>query len=158
MGLERFEVRFFFSRKITKTDLALEVVIKNLSKVIWGLSVMFSRMWLKNFFFVKSPMGTPLEWKILLRSKKNHFHFRSKLNKSPKKISLKIRYKIPQTHVLLILKFFDPHQKSYGFKRLFVNGVFVCRLEIVASNRLRFQQQVASEIAQKLPKESLWCF
>ena len=158
MGLERFEVRFFFGEKFTKIDLALKVVIKNLSKVVWGLSVKFSRIWMKNFVVVKIHMGTPLEWKILLRSKNFQLHFRSKPNKSPKKLSLKIGYKIPWTYVRLILKFFHPHQKSYGFKRLFVNGVFVRRLETVTSNRLRFQQQVASEIAQKLPKESLWCF
>ena len=34
MGLQQFEHRFFFSRKITKTDLALEVVIKNLTKIV----------------------------------------------------------------------------------------------------------------------------
>ena len=129
MGLQLFESRFFFRRKFTKTDLALEVVIKNLSKVVWGLSVMFSRMWLKDFFVVKSLMGTSLEWKILLRSKNFQFQFRSKLNKSPQKISLKIGYKIPWTYVLLILKFFDPHQQSYGFKMFFVNGVFVRRPE-----------------------------
>ena len=55
--------------------------------------------------------------------------FRSKLNKSPKIISLKIGYNIPWTYVLLILKFLDTHQKSYGFKRLFLNGVFVRRPE-----------------------------
>ena len=129
MGLQLFEPRFFFRRKFTKTDLALEVIIKNLSKVVWGLSMMFSRLWLKDFFVVKSRMGTPLEWKILLRSKNFQFHFRSKLNKSPKKISLKIGYKIPWKYVLLIPKFFDPHQKSYGFKRLFLKGVFVRRPE-----------------------------
>ena len=129
MGLQQFGLRFIFRRKFTKFDLALEVIIKNLSKVVWGLSMMFSRMWLKDFFVVKSRMGTPLEWKILLRSKNFQFHFRSKLNKRPKKISLKIGYKIPWTYVLLILKFFDPDQKSYGFKRLFLNGVFVRRPE-----------------------------
>ena len=55
--------------------------------------------------------------------------FRNKLNKSPKIISVKIGYNIPWTYVLLILKFFDPHQKSYEFKRLFLNGVFVRRPE-----------------------------
>ena len=130
MGLQLFESRFFFRRKFTKTDLALEVVIKNLSKVVWGLSVMFSRMWLKDFFVVKSLMGTSLEWKILLRSKKFQLQFRSKLNKSPEKLSLKIGYKIPWTYVLLILKFFGPHHKSYVFKRLFLNWVFVRRTEI----------------------------
>ena len=41
MGLERFEVRFFFEEKCTKIDLALEVVIKNQAKVVSGISVMF---------------------------------------------------------------------------------------------------------------------
>ena len=67
--------------------------------------------------------------KFCYDQKKISSSFRSKLNKSPKKISLKIGYKIPWTYVLLILKFFDPHQKSYGFKRLFLNGVFVRRPE-----------------------------
>ena len=65
MGLHQFELRFFFGRKITKTDLALEVVIQNLTKLFWGLSVMFSRISLKNFFVVKILMGTPLDWKFL---------------------------------------------------------------------------------------------
>ena len=34
MGLEPFEVRFFFEEKFTKIDLALEGVIKNLLKVV----------------------------------------------------------------------------------------------------------------------------
>ena len=34
MGLERFEARFFFGDNFTKIDLALEVVIKNLSKIV----------------------------------------------------------------------------------------------------------------------------
>ena len=55
--------------------------------------------------------------------------FRSKLNKSPKKISLKIGYKMPWTYVLPIQMFFDSHLKSYGFKRLLLNGVFVRRPE-----------------------------
>ena len=84
---------------------------------------------IEGFFVVKSHMGTRLEWKILLRSKNFQFLFRSKLNKSPKIISVKIGYNIPWTYVLLILKFFDPHQKSYEFKRLFLNGVFVRRPE-----------------------------
>ena len=67
--------------------------------------------------------------KFCYDQKKFSSHFRSKLNKSPKKISLKIGYKTPWTYVLLILKFFDPNQKSYGFKRLFLNGVFGHRPE-----------------------------
>ena len=34
MGLEPFEARFFFGDNFTKIDLALEGVIKNLSKVV----------------------------------------------------------------------------------------------------------------------------
>ena len=64
MGLEPFEVRFFVKIKFIKTDLALEVVIKNLSKLVWGLSVMFSRISLNNFLVVKSLMGTPLDGKF----------------------------------------------------------------------------------------------
>ena len=41
MGLEPFEVRFFFGEKFTKFDLALKEVIKNRSKVVYKLSVMF---------------------------------------------------------------------------------------------------------------------
>ena len=67
--------------------------------------------------------------KFCYDQKKISSSFRSKLNKSPKKISLKIGYKIPWAYVLFILKFFDPNQKSYGFKRLFLNGVFVRRPE-----------------------------
>ena len=41
MGLERFEVRFFFREKFTKFDLALKKVIKNLSKIGTRLFMMF---------------------------------------------------------------------------------------------------------------------
>ena len=44
-------------------------------------------------------------------------------------MSLKIGYEIPCMYVLVILKFFDPHQKSYGFRRVFLIGVFVRRPE-----------------------------
>ena len=37
--------------------------------------------------------------------------------------------------MLLTLKFFDPHQKFYGFRRLFMNGVFVRRTEKSCLNR-----------------------
>ena len=61
MGLEPFEVRFFFGEKITKIDLAVEGVIENRSKVVYTLSVMFITISLKYFFLVKSLMGTPLD-------------------------------------------------------------------------------------------------
>ena len=44
MGLGRFEVRFFSGDKFTKFDLALTLVIKNLSKVGYTRSMMFSRI------------------------------------------------------------------------------------------------------------------
>ena len=62
MGLEPFEVRFFLGEKITKFDLALTYIMKNHSKLVEWRTVMFSTIWLKNFFFVKNLMGTPLEW------------------------------------------------------------------------------------------------
>ena len=61
MGLEPFEVRFFFGEKFTKIDLAVEGVIENRSKVVYTLSVMFVTISLKYFFLVKSLMGTPLD-------------------------------------------------------------------------------------------------
>ena len=61
MGLEPFEVRFFSEEKFTKFDLALSEIIKNRSKVVYTLSVMLLTISLKIFFFVKCPMGTPLD-------------------------------------------------------------------------------------------------
>ena len=61
MGLERFEVRFFFGEIITKFDLALKAVIKNRSKVGTRLSMMFSTIAHKDFLFAKSLMGTALD-------------------------------------------------------------------------------------------------
>ena len=61
MVLGRFEVRFFSGEKLTKFDLALKEVIKNRSKVVYTLSVMFLTILLKNLFFVKYLMGTPLD-------------------------------------------------------------------------------------------------
>ena len=61
MGLGRFEVRFFSGKKLTKFDLALKEVIKNRSKVVYTLSVMLLTILLKNLFFVKCLMATPLD-------------------------------------------------------------------------------------------------
>ena len=41
MGLDLFEVRFFFGEKFTKFDLALKQVIKNRSKLFYRLPVVF---------------------------------------------------------------------------------------------------------------------
>ena len=61
MGLERFEVRFFFGEIITKFDLALKKVIKNRSKVSTRLHMMFLTIKHKDFLFAKSLMGTALD-------------------------------------------------------------------------------------------------
>ena len=61
MGLELFEVRFFFVEKFTKFDLALSQDIKNHSKVIKRISAVLFTILTKTFFFVKSLMGTPLD-------------------------------------------------------------------------------------------------
>ena len=74
-------------------------------------------------------MGTPLDWNFFTLQKKSHFHFRGKLNKSSEKKLLKIGYMIAWTYVLLILQFFVPDHKSYGFRRLLLIGVFVRRPE-----------------------------
>ena len=61
MGLHLFEVRFFFGEKFTKFDLALKQVIRNRSKVFWGLPLVFITIWTKDFFCAKSLMETPLD-------------------------------------------------------------------------------------------------
>ena len=67
MGLEPFEVRFFFRQQFTKLDLALKWLIKNCLKLIQRLSMKFFTIWKENFLVVKSLMGTPVDWKIFTR-------------------------------------------------------------------------------------------
>ena len=74
MGLQLFEVRFFSGEKFTNFDLAFLLVIKNHSKVGYTRSMMLLRIWSKNFFLVKSPMGTPLDWNFFTLKKRSHFH------------------------------------------------------------------------------------
>ena len=118
------------------------------------------------FFLVKSHMGTPLDW-FFFTLKKKSLHFALRPNKSQKKIPLKIGYKIPWTYVLLILKFFDPHQKSYGLRRLFLNGVFVRRTEKSCLNRssTKFSQwksiktctKILHNVSNDLTERFFWC-
>ena len=98
MGLGRFEVRFFSGDKFTKSDLAPTLVIKNHSKVGYIRSMMFLRIWLKNFVVVKSLMGTPLDWKFFTLKKKSHFHLLLGQTRAQKKSSseLDTRYLIPK--------------------------------------------------------------
>ena len=58
---------FFFGEKFTKIDLALKQVFKNHSKLVEQFSIMFSTIWPKYFFPVKSPMGTSLDSVFLHR-------------------------------------------------------------------------------------------
>ena len=80
------------------------------------------------FLFSQKPFENTTRFIFFTLKKKNHFILLLGQTRA-KKIPFKIGYKIPWTYVLLILKFFDPHQKSYGFRRLFLNGVFVRRPE-----------------------------
>ena len=70
MGLERFYVRFFVGEKFTKINLALNRVGENRSKLAWRVFMMFRTIWRREFFRVKSLMGTPLDLKIFRRKKK----------------------------------------------------------------------------------------
>ena len=67
MGLDRFEVQFFITEKFTKFDLALNAVSENHSKLEQRVFMMFRTIWQRDFFGVKSPMGTPVHWKICTR-------------------------------------------------------------------------------------------
>ena len=42
MGLEPFEVRFFFEQKFTKFNLALKLLTRNFLKLVQSLFMMFS--------------------------------------------------------------------------------------------------------------------
>ena len=97
MGLERFEVRFFFWQNCTKFVLTLEIVIRNPSKVVYRIFVMFSTIWQKNFFCTKSHMGTPLEWFFFTLNKKNTFTLLLGQTRVQKKYrsKLDIRYLAP---------------------------------------------------------------
>ena len=97
MGLEPFEVRFFFGERFTKIDLALEVVIKNRSKVVWGLSIMCLKIWLKNFFFQKS-YGNTTRLSFFYTQKKISLQLTQDQTRAQKKKrwKLDIRYLIPK--------------------------------------------------------------
>ena len=53
MGLDWFEVRFFFEERFTKIDIAPKEVIKNHWKVGYRQSMMFLTISLNNFFLSK---------------------------------------------------------------------------------------------------------
>ena len=70
MGLQRFEVQFFIIEKFTKIDLALNTVGENQSKLEQRVFMMFRTIWQRDFFGVKSLMGTLVDLKIFRRKKK----------------------------------------------------------------------------------------
>ena len=167
MGLQLFEHRFFFKRKITKTDLALEVVIKNLSKLVWGLSVMFSRISLKNFLVVKSLMGTPLDWKFF-----THNLFFQFLVWAQGGTHIKNWFTTIED---LLIWFFANKgifvsQNSYGYTSSFSRIIFRLRdnqskmcfkLTILGPAANAFSDRFSLNsylIWSKLVKESTWCF
>ena len=99
-------------------------------------------MWLKDFFVVKSLMGTPLEWKILLRSKNFQLHFRSKLNKSAKKYRSKLDIRYLGRMCFSSWSFLTHIKNPMGLKGFFGMESLLVGLKKVALNRLRLQKQV----------------
>ena len=143
MGLGRFEVRFFSRDKFTKIDLALTLVIKNHSKVGYTRSMMFSRIWLKIFFLVKSHMGTPLDWNFFTFKKKSHFHLllgqTRAQNKSCSKLDIRYLRRMCFSSWSFLTQITNPMGLE-GF--IWLESLFVGQKK-VASNLLRFQKQVA---------------
>ena len=62
--------QIFFREKFTKFNLALNPVCENRLKLAWRVFMMFWTIWQREFFGVKSLMGTPLDLKIFRRKKK----------------------------------------------------------------------------------------
>ena len=143
MGLGRFEVRFFSVEKLTKFDLALKEVIKNRSKVVYTLSVMCLRIWLTNLYFVKFLMGTPLDWKFFTLKKKISLPFTPRPNKSSKKSCSKLDIRYLRRMCFSSWSFLTQITNPMGLEGfIWLESLFVGQKK-VASNRLRFQQQVA---------------
>ena len=61
---------FFITEKFTKFDLALNRVGENHSKLEQRVFMMFRTIWQRDFFGVKSLMGTLVDLKIFRRKKK----------------------------------------------------------------------------------------
>ena len=117
--------------------------------------------------FFKMSYGNTTRLIFFYTHKKISLPFTPRSNKSSKKKFLRIGYYIPYTLVLLTLKFFDPHQKSYGFRRLFLNGVFVRRTEKSCLNRssTKFSQwksiktctKILHNVSNDLTERFFWC-
>ena len=104
---------------------------------------MFSRIWLKTCFFVKSLMGTPLDWKFFTLKKKSHFHLllgqTRAQNKSCSKLDIRYLRRMCFSSCSFLTQITNPMGLE-GF--IWLESLFVGQKK-VASNRLRFQQQVA---------------
>ena len=143
MGLQLFEVRFFSGEKFTKFDLAFTLVIKNHSKVGYTWSMMFLRIWLKNLFWVKSLMGTPLDWKFFTLKKKSHFHLLLGQTRAQNKSCSKLDIWYLRHMCFSSWSFLTQITNPMGLEGfIWLESLFVGQKK-VASNRLRFQQQVA---------------
>ena len=143
MGLGRFEVRIFSWEKFTKFDLAPTIVIKSHLKVGYTRSMMFLRIWLKNFFFGKSRMGTPLDSKFLTLKKKSHLHLLLGQTRAQKIYRSKFDKRYVGRMCFSSLSFLTNTNNPMDLKGFFyMESLFVGKKK-VASNRLRFQQKVA---------------
>ena len=143
MGSGRFEVSFFSGENFTKSDVALALVIKKHSKVGYIRSMMFLRIWLQNFIFVKSLMGTPLDWKFFTLKKKSHFHLllgQTRVqNKSCSKLDIRYLRRMCFSSWSFLTQITNPMGLE-GF--IWLESLFVSQKK-VALNRLRFKQQLA---------------
>ena len=155
MGLELFEVRFFFWEKFTKFDLALMEIIKNRSKVVYRLSVIFLTISLNNFVFVKRLMGTPLDWKFLTHDFFFSFGCEPRevpISKTDLVRSKTFRYDFLETREFLWVKTFIGIQVY--FRDLFF--VFVTINQKCALNWLCFKTPLRGD-TQPQWKKSLHC-
>ena len=117
MGLDRFEVQFFITEKFTKFDLALNAVSENHSKLEQRVFMMFRTIWQRDFFGVKSPMGTPVHWKTFTR-----FFFFQLRPRAHGVIQIKICFSTTKD---IAVWFFINNgiflsQNSYGYKIAFI--------------------------------------
>ena len=143
MGLGPFGVRFFFRKKFTKIDLALTLVIKKHSKVGYTRSMMCLRIWLKNFIFVKSLMGTPLDWKFFTLKKKSHFHLLLGQTRAQNKSCSKLDIRYLGRMCFSSCSFLNQITNPMGLGGFIWLESLIVGQKKVASNQLRFQQQVA---------------
>ena len=135
MGLERFEVKFFSGEKFTKIDLALTLVIKSYSKVGYTRSMMFLKIWLKNFLCAKSHMGTPLDWKFFTLKKKSHFHLLLGQTRAQNKSCSKLDIRYLRRMCFLSWSFLTQITNPTGLEGfIWLESLFVGKKK-VASNR-----------------------